>query len=320
MPLRAVLLASGVALSVGAASAGAATVRVVEVIDPHSPDPGPQVEFVAAPGERNHVEVAWVAGELRINDSGADLTVAPGCRMVNAPHLVACQAGVEAEPLGMFAFLADGDDFLSGGPGPDVIRGGPGDDFIDAGRGPDLVFGDDGDDVLRLSSGQEIDELHGGTGRDLLRGDPARPLPSLARFDLSKRRALLVCDGGVAEQPRMDEVRRCERVEYGWGASVPARPRFTPTSAVFQFQCPSNKRLGTRGTCRGRYRVAGRRRGSARFSVTAGQRRTVRVPLRVANRATRRYAISLTATGQYRTRRVAFRSGWVIAVDDPRRR
>lgn len=71
----------------------------------------------------------------------------------------------------------DGDDVLSGTPGPDVIVGGNGDDVIDGLEGNDTICGGNGKDVLTGGLGDDfllgqngVDRLQGGAGADSLEG------------------------------------------------------------------------------------------------------------------------------------------------------
>ena len=72
---------------------------------------------------------------------------------------------------------ADGDDQLGGGAGADYIAGGAGTDMIDGSDGNDHLFGEDGDDWIVggigndvLSGGAGENRLFGGTGIDTLVG------------------------------------------------------------------------------------------------------------------------------------------------------
>ncbi|MBW3560326.1 MAG: M10 family metallopeptidase C-terminal domain-containing protein, partial [Proteobacteria bacterium] len=77
----------------------------------------------------------------------------------------------------------DGDDFVLGGLGADVLNGEAGDDlmggqedddFLLGGAGRDRLFGDAGDDII---GGQEDDDvIDGGSGRDRLFGDAGQDI------------------------------------------------------------------------------------------------------------------------------------------------
>ena len=59
----------------------------------------------------------------------------------------------------------DGDDFVFGQGGRDVLFGGQGNDFLEGGSGRDTVDGGYGDDVLFADAG--LDLLIGGSGYDI---------------------------------------------------------------------------------------------------------------------------------------------------------
>ena len=91
----------------------------------------------------------------------------------------------------------NGDGFLVGGSGVDVIQGGPakdemagndGNDHLFGGSGPDIVKGDEGNDELH--GGPDADAMFGGSGADTVTGDegPDRldnPTPAEAANDQS---------------------------------------------------------------------------------------------------------------------------------------
>jgi uncharacterized protein (TIGR01370 family) len=58
-----------------------------------------------------------------------------------------------------------GDDVLTGGSGPNFLRGAAGNDTISGGDGNDVLVGDSGNDTL--SGGNGADELYGGLGNDV---------------------------------------------------------------------------------------------------------------------------------------------------------
>ncbi len=59
-----------------------------------------------------------------------------------------------------------GADWIAGGAGNDVLRGGPGGDWLVGGSGNDALFGEDGDDYLIGNTG--ADYLDGGAGDDII--------------------------------------------------------------------------------------------------------------------------------------------------------
>ncbi|MEN3382879.1 MAG: hypothetical protein V7608_2923, partial [Hyphomicrobiales bacterium] len=62
----------------------------------------------------------------------------------------------------------DGNDTLSGGNGGDTLFGGAGNDVLRGGNGGDLLFGGAGNDTLFAGNGGDV--LNGGTGNDILNG------------------------------------------------------------------------------------------------------------------------------------------------------
>jgi hypothetical protein len=93
-------------------------------------------------------------------------------------------------------------DVLSGGPGPESIRGRGGDDRLRGAAGDDCVNGNSGDD--RLDGGAGGDVLRGGKGRDAIRS-------------LDGNRDRLSCGRGSdrARVDRIDRVGGCEKVRRG---------------------------------------------------------------------------------------------------------
>lgn len=63
----------------------------------------------------------------------------------------------------------DGDHFIDGGAGFDLLYGGIGQDAVDGGSNDDELFGGRGDDILFGSSGNDV--LRGQQGDDILQGD-----------------------------------------------------------------------------------------------------------------------------------------------------
>ena len=65
----------------------------------------------------------------------------------------------------------DGNDYMNGGSGQDILYGGNGSDILDGGKGIDLLYGDGGDDILRPGDGDSQIAGNGGGGDDLIGGD-----------------------------------------------------------------------------------------------------------------------------------------------------
>ena len=62
----------------------------------------------------------------------------------------------------------EGDDFLYGRRGADMLVGGAGDDYLSGRGGHDMLFGDDGDDVIEGGGGSDV--ITAGRGNDLIEG------------------------------------------------------------------------------------------------------------------------------------------------------
>ena len=156
---RRALLASLVLLAVGAPAASAATVEVgVVACAPKPGIPCPVVvDFDAAPGEANDLEVSTTPqGELRFRDSGAPITAGTGCRKFASDDAI-CPNGLVNVVLG------DGDDAAAVEVAAGVLDGGAGNDRLTGSAANDVIWG-----------GPGTDELHGGAGDDSLSdGDPA---------------------------------------------------------------------------------------------------------------------------------------------------
>ena len=151
------------------------------------------VVFRAAPGETNHV-LTNEPGGLTVTDTGAPLTVGPGCEQLDA-NRARCTGPDTGFDFPVDVTLGDGDDFVGvttyhrktivhGGVGDDAIGlsssgtvgseldGGPGNDVVTGSEqlgGTTVYRGGPGDDVLRITwysnlGGRE----YGGDGDDVL--------------------------------------------------------------------------------------------------------------------------------------------------------
>ena len=181
----------------GAASAATVTVRLdPDTIWEGASEPAyDEVHYVAAPGERNRLLVAY-AGDARsvtVSDPGAPITALGSCVALDA-HSARCVARPEARVEWLQstrAELGDSDDEVRttrpgpapiggvvayGGPGDDRLDGGAGPDRLDGGGGKDILLGGDGLDVLsdgdrdgaEGAAGPQADVLDGGDGVDEL--------------------------------------------------------------------------------------------------------------------------------------------------------
>jgi Ca2+-binding RTX toxin-like protein len=165
--LVAVLLGAGTGLY-GAGPADAATAFVGP--SPAFPDAA-VVQYVAGPGEANHITVNQVfpPSGFEITDTGATISVGAGCVSIS-PNTARCSYPDCAVTFN----LGDGADFLSlGSDGPcyGAYRAGAGNDTIVAGNettSQEYLFGGPGDDTLRGRGGEDV--LYGGLGGDTLSG------------------------------------------------------------------------------------------------------------------------------------------------------
>jgi RTX calcium-binding nonapeptide repeat (4 copies) len=144
-----------------AAEAGELTFRTVEVAGPRGERSTGQVAtYVAAPGERNRVEVRFADARLVVRDA-AGVRSGSGCQAVDGG--VTCPVfALRSLEVG----LGDGDDQFAADPLRVDVDGGEGDDRL-AGSG--RLAGGLGADELRSAGGSAT--LAGGPGPDLL--DPS---------------------------------------------------------------------------------------------------------------------------------------------------
>jgi Ca2+-binding RTX toxin-like protein len=127
------------------------------------------VEFDAAPGEANDVQVSRAGGKLRVEDRGAPLKAKGTCRSVSANA-----AECADEHLGWLVVVetGDGNDTVTvntSGIGTTAVRLGAGDDKLD-GSGRNSIYADGGDGADMLLGGNGPDIFQGGAGPDLLDG------------------------------------------------------------------------------------------------------------------------------------------------------
>ena len=145
------------------------------------------MEYLAAPGETNHVVITFEGVGFRISDPGVPITVGPGCAAAGADVLCGDISDSEAVSVR----LGDGDDSadlsgidvadVEGGAGNDEIvgarlfnffLGGPGDDDLTCGGSEDNLDGGFGDDQLLLGTASPgfPDQASGGPGNDTIIG------------------------------------------------------------------------------------------------------------------------------------------------------
>jgi hypothetical protein len=140
------------------AEAGELMFRTVEVIGPRGDrGTGQLATYVAAPGERNAVDVRFADGRLVVRDA-ARVRSGSGCQAVDG--------GVSCPVFALQSLevrLGDGDDQFAAGPLTVDVDGGDGDDRL-AGTG--RLAGGPGADELRSAGGSAT--LTGGPGADLL--------------------------------------------------------------------------------------------------------------------------------------------------------
>jgi RTX calcium-binding nonapeptide repeat (4 copies) len=143
------------------AAAGELTFRPVEVVGPRGDrSVGQAGTYVAAPGERNAVDVHFADGRLVVRDA-AGVRSGPGCQAVDGG--VSCPVSALQS---LEVRLGDGDDQFAAGPLTVDVDGGEGDDrLVGSGR----LAGGPGADELRSAGGGAT--LAGGPGPDLL--DPS---------------------------------------------------------------------------------------------------------------------------------------------------
>ena len=176
------MLHAGVALTIFAGPASAATVRLIDVPDgapceKYQPqDCGdrrvPLLVYAAGHGEANRVRVAARAGTVRIRDLGATVRPGRGCSRIGA-HRARCE--IPDALAGVYVATRGGPDRLISELDPTIglfVDGGSGNDVVVGGRGGDRLFGGRGADVLRGRDGQDL--LYDAAPRRTFRaGDPS---------------------------------------------------------------------------------------------------------------------------------------------------
>jgi Ca2+-binding RTX toxin-like protein len=207
---------------------------------------------------------------------------------------------------GLLAVTADagaGNDTLTGAEETDTFSGGTGNDTLTGGNAADLLDGQDGDDALRARDGQG-DLLRGGQGTDSAQTD----LPGVDVVDAVESVDATV-PPVVTPPPVADTKATAARVRSGRAAVAIRRGR---ASTKLALECPATEAGGCIGTVTlvsakpvriGSAKVLAVL-GSARYSLKAGERRsvTVRLPAGVRKLAVKR---AIAARAQTVTRDAA---------------
>lgn len=170
-------------------------------------------------------------------------------------------------------------DTITGDAAANQLDGGLGNDVLNGLAGSDGLVGGRGDDTL--TGGLGVDALDGGDGRDLLRSRDA------SSDDAS-------CGGSedVALVDALDIARACETVSRGVViATSQARVKLARVAVVVA--CPAVESTPCRGTLR---LTRGTGLGARSFTIAAGARVTVRVPLNAAGRRAVKRTASLRVT------------------------
>jgi Ca2+-binding RTX toxin-like protein len=147
---------------------------------------GDALVFTAAPGETNIVDLRLEGADIVVEDEGAAITAScAGGSSAVFGQPARCPAAAVARirvllgdgndgttptdfDLPLEVDGGEGNDFATGGAGPDLLTGGPGDDTSYGYGGNDRMDGGDGDDYLLGYEGD--DTLDGGSGSDTLFG------------------------------------------------------------------------------------------------------------------------------------------------------
>ena len=194
--------------------------------------------------------------------------------------------------LAVTADAGAGNDTLTGAEETDTFSGGTGNDTLTGGNGPDLLDGQEGDDALRARDGQ-ADLARGGAGTDSAQTDAAGTdvTDSIETLD-----AVVVTPPPAADTKATAASVRTRRADV--------RIRRGRASTKLSISCPAGEAGGCIGTVTlttakpvkiGSERVIAVL-GSARYSLKAGQRKTVTVALsKSVRRLTARKALAARA-------------------------
>src|SRR5215217_6272529 len=181
----------------------------------------------------------------------------------------------------LLAVLADGgagNDTLTGAEETDTFLAGSGNDTLTGGEGPDLLDGQDGDDTLRARDGQS----------DMVRGGPGTDSAQTDTFGVDVVNTVESVDATpapvVTPPPAADTTATAARVRTGRPAVAIRRGRASTRLSV---ECPAAEAGGCAGTLTlvsakplriGSAKVIAVL-GSARYTLKAGERKTVTVAL-----------------------------------------
>ena len=170
------VLAAVAAFCIAPASASAATVS----LSPGGDELPVQVEYKAAAGENNKLDVTVNGKIAEINDPGATSITAGANCVANNPKKVTCtNPGTDNIDV-VHAELGDGNDtfaqtgtstYVDGGPGNDELNGGAIDDTLRGGGGTDTLNGNAGADILTdddTSGAANKDTMNGGADNDFV--------------------------------------------------------------------------------------------------------------------------------------------------------
>jgi RTX calcium-binding nonapeptide repeat (4 copies) len=160
--LRVWVVAAVVALGVGGWTSGAAVASTVRLAEPGAAS----IEYRAAPGEANRIEVARVGDHtIRVSDTGAVVTAIAPCEALDV-HTAVCATQF---PYAADVHAGDMDDVVRGQLRLTKADGGPGDDTLEIIRGGGRLNGGGGHD--RLIGGPKPDALVDGDTSDAHDGD-----------------------------------------------------------------------------------------------------------------------------------------------------
>ena len=205
--------------------------------------------------------------------------------------------------LAVTADAGAGNDTLTGAEETDAFSGGSGADTLTGGSGADLLDGQDGDDTLRARDGQG-DLVRGGAGTDSAQSDllGVDVVDSVESLDALPAPV-------VVPPPPADTKATAARLRSGSAAVAVRRGR---ASTKLALECPASEAGGCAGTVTlvtaKPVRIGSERviavLGSARYSLKAGERRsvTVRLPKGARKLAVRR---AIAARAQTVTRDAA---------------
>ena len=168
--------ATAAVLFIVPATATAATVS----LDPGGDELPVSIEYKAAAGEANKLDVTVTNSTAEITDNGAG-SITPGANCVsNGAKKVTCTAPGAARIDVVLADLGDENDTfkiagtssnVDGGPGNDNLDGGAIDDTFRGGGGTDNLDGKAGSDIINdtdTSGAANKDNLNGGDGNDFV--------------------------------------------------------------------------------------------------------------------------------------------------------